>query len=93
MRSSSIESNNTTIYKRPILCNSHEQVFREMVMPILSTATGNSGQRVALCPFGEEKKTRTKILEKKQEQQRGGVRVEELQASAGLQENKLLNSD
>lgn len=26
MRSSSIESNNTTIYNRPILCNSQEQL-------------------------------------------------------------------
>lgn len=42
MRSSSIESNNTTIYNRPILCNSRKHpgeqlifLFCEMVMPIL----------------------------------------------------------
>lgn len=65
MRSSSIESN-TTIYNRPILCESQEQLgelsflfflFSEMVMAnIQSTATGNSGHRDALCPFGKEEK-------------------------------------
>lgn len=82
MRSSSIESNNTTIYNRPILCNSQEQPgefsffffsFWEMVIRIESTATGNSGHRDALWPFGEEKQDKNKDIGKENKQQYGGL--------------------
>ena len=79
MRSSSIESNNTTIYNRPILCNSQEQLgefffflFCEVVMPILRVQRlATQDTEMHFARLGKRKK-KTKILEKKQ--QHGGVR-------------------
>lgn len=78
MRSSSIESNNTTIYNRPILCNSQEQLgesfffflslFSEMVMPIFRVQPlarwQLSKQRCTLPVWGRKK---TKMLTNKQD--------------------------
>lgn len=79
MRSSSIESNNTTIYNRPILCNSQEQLgesffFLSFLKWLCQYSeyshwhTGNSVNRDALCPFGKkQKQKKTKMLTNKQD--------------------------
>lgn len=77
MRSSSIESNNTTIYNRPILCNSQEQLGESFFPPFVKWLCqyweySNWQLRTRRCtlPVWGRKKN-TKILEKKQ--QHGGV--------------------
>lgn len=44
-----------------------------MVIRIESTATGNSGHRDALGPFGEEKQDKNKDTGKENKQQYGGL--------------------
>lgn len=77
MRSSSIESNNTTIYNRPILCNSQEQLgesffflFCEMVIPnIQSTATGTLATQETEMHFARlgKKKNKQRYWKNKQD--------------------------
>lgn len=77
MRSSSIESNNTTIYNGPILCNSQEQLGESFFSPFVKWLCQYweysnwqlRTQRCTLPVWGRKKNT--KILEKKQ--QHGGV--------------------
>lgn len=57
---------------------------------IQSTATGNSGHRDALCPFGKKKKkTNRDIGKKTRATTRWSVRAIKL---SGITENELLNS-
>lgn len=64
MRSSSIESYNTTIYNRLILCKSQEKTIRKSYLFIYffdgyanskSVTTGYRGHRDALCPLGQDR--------------------------------------
>lgn len=68
MRSSSIESNNTTIYNRPILCNSQEQLgdsffflslFCKMVMPVQPLAHWQLSKQRCTLPVWRRRKTKT----------------------------------
>lgn len=73
MRSSSIESNNTTIYTRPILCNSQEQLgelsffslFEKWLYVLRGQQLATQDTEMHFARLEKKNKTKTKILEKK----------------------------
>lgn len=102
MRSSSIESNNTTIYNRPILCNSQERLGESFIFSLLCEMVfcqyrviGNLDTEMHFAHLGRKKKKK-KNKEDKKTNKSDNVAVCELESQratnlSGIKVNRRTN--